>query len=161
MIAGLEPERVESGNERRNPGVPRPVGEAQLAVDDRQRLGVARDARNKARPEVKHGPAFDRSAELAAPRGDDASLQGLPRNLGRLQVIVLPRFSPLRKLLETTKTNLLLVHICSRKKGHGEDDSRGSAGDDNREVSAQAGEAAPLEYADGGPRPPGLAEVAR
>src|SRR5262245_17086007 len=75
MIAGLEPERVESGNERRDPRVPRPVGEAQVAVDDRQRLGIARDARNKARPEVKHGPAFDRSAELAAPRGDDTSLQ--------------------------------------------------------------------------------------
>src|SRR5262245_34810804 len=75
MIAGLEPERVESGNECRDPAVPRPVGEAQVAVDDRQRLGIARDARNKARAEVKHGPAFDRSAELAAPHGDDTSLQ--------------------------------------------------------------------------------------
>src|SRR5262245_28897833 len=75
MIAGLEPERVETGNERQNPTVPGAVGEAQVTVDDRQRLGIARDARKKARAEVKHGPAFDRSAELATPQGDDTSLQ--------------------------------------------------------------------------------------
>jgi hypothetical protein len=75
MVARGEPERVETGNERRNPAVPRAVGEAQVAVDDCQRLGIACDARKKARTEVKHGPAFDRSAELAAPQGDDTSLQ--------------------------------------------------------------------------------------
>src|SRR5262245_64697269 len=75
MVVPGEPQRVKTGNERRNLEVPHAVAEAQVAVDDRQRLRIARDARKKARAEVKHGPAFDPSAELAARQGDDTSLQ--------------------------------------------------------------------------------------
>ena len=55
MIARPEPEVVEAGDERRNLLVPHAIGQAQFAVDDRQRVGIARDTRDETRAEIKHG----------------------------------------------------------------------------------------------------------
>ena len=66
MIAGREPERVEAGNERRDPPVPVAVGQAHVAVDDRQRLRVARDARQKARCRDQAWRAVSRSMACPA-----------------------------------------------------------------------------------------------
>ena len=54
VITRLEAERVEGGNQRGNPPVPLAVGQAQIAVDDRERTGIARHARQKAGSEIKH-----------------------------------------------------------------------------------------------------------
>src|SRR6266404_1325399 len=54
MVASFESERVEAGNERRNFFVPSAVGETDIAVDDRERVRVARDAGEEARAEIKH-----------------------------------------------------------------------------------------------------------
>ena len=54
MIAGREPERVEARHQGRDAPVPIAVGQAHIAVDDRQRLRIARDARQKAGAEIKH-----------------------------------------------------------------------------------------------------------
>src|SRR5262249_19554513 len=64
VVAGLEAELVEARNQRRNPLEPRAIGQAQLAVDDRQRLRIACDARQEADAEIKHSPTLgDRLAE--------------------------------------------------------------------------------------------------
>ncbi len=54
MVASFESERVEAGNERRNFFVPSAVSEMDIAVDDRERVRVARDAGEEARAEIKH-----------------------------------------------------------------------------------------------------------
>ena len=64
MIAGLQSDLVERGDQRGNFRVPLPVGQPQLAVDNGQRFGIAVDARNKAGAEVKHDRAPD---EVSAP----------------------------------------------------------------------------------------------
>src|SRR5262245_1160552 len=161
MSAGLEPERVESGNERRNPAVPRAVGEAQVAVDDRQRLRIARDARKKARAEVKHGPAFDPSAELAAPQGDDTSLQTLsPGPAQAAQAPDLPSVCDLEKLRETTGNSSIVGPYCVSRLRHGENDSRGPSGYANGEAKTGAREAGALEHAHRGTRSPRLQALA-
>ena len=48
MIAGLQPDRVEARDQRRNAPVPLRVGQPQLAIDDRQRMRIAGDAGEKA-----------------------------------------------------------------------------------------------------------------
>src|SRR6516225_6715208 len=54
MVAGFKSERIEAGNQRRNSFVPSAVGQADIAVDDRERVWVARDAGEEARAEIKH-----------------------------------------------------------------------------------------------------------
>ena len=54
MITRLEAERIEGSHQCGNPPVPLAVGEAQIAIDDRERPGIARDACQKAGSEIKH-----------------------------------------------------------------------------------------------------------
>src|ERR1700730_18633089 len=54
MVAGFKHERVESGTKRPNFFVPSAVGKPTIAVDDRERGRVARDAGEEARAEIKH-----------------------------------------------------------------------------------------------------------
>jgi hypothetical protein len=65
MIAGLEPDFVESGNEGRNLAVLCAVTLPLWAVDDCERIGIARYARDKARAEIKH-PACPYAADTPA-----------------------------------------------------------------------------------------------
>ena len=55
MVAGLELQRVEARHQRRNPAVPFGIGEAHAAIDDRERMGIARDAGEEACAEIEHG----------------------------------------------------------------------------------------------------------
>ena len=55
MVAGLELQGVEARHQRRNPAVPLGIGEAHAAVDDGERMGVARDAGEEACAEIEHG----------------------------------------------------------------------------------------------------------
>ena len=50
----LQAERIERVHDASDAAMPLPVAQAQLAVDDRQRVRVARDAGEKARAEIKH-----------------------------------------------------------------------------------------------------------
>ena len=54
VIAGFEPERVEPRDERRDAAVPLRIGQAQVAVDDGKRVGVARHTAEKTQTKVKH-----------------------------------------------------------------------------------------------------------
>jgi hypothetical protein len=54
MVAGSKPERVEGGDERGNFFVPGAVAQPHIAIDDRQRLAIARDACEEARAQIKH-----------------------------------------------------------------------------------------------------------
>jgi hypothetical protein len=65
MIAGSEPEVAEGRHERGNFCIPRPIGEPLIAVDNGERIGVALDAGNEARSEIKHA---DGPRAAAAPR---------------------------------------------------------------------------------------------
>src|SRR6516225_6668350 len=71
MVASFKSERVEAGNERRNFFVPSAVGETDIAVDDRERAWIARDAGEEARAEIKHRgglPARSIGEPYRAPR---------------------------------------------------------------------------------------------
>ena len=48
VVARAEPDGVETGDQRRNAPVPLRVGEADFAVDDGERVGIAGDAAEKA-----------------------------------------------------------------------------------------------------------------
>jgi hypothetical protein len=61
VVAGFESERVEAGNERRDFVVPGAVAQPDIPVDDRQRLGITRDACEEARAEIKHRGALSGS----------------------------------------------------------------------------------------------------
>ena len=54
MVAGLQPEPVEARDQRGNPPVPLRIGEAHVAIDDGERVRVARNAGQKARAKIKH-----------------------------------------------------------------------------------------------------------
>ena len=54
MVAGLKPELVEARDQRRNAAVPLRVGQAHLAIDDSERIGIAGDAAEKALAEIEH-----------------------------------------------------------------------------------------------------------
>src|SRR6202034_407975 len=55
MIAGPQPDFIESSDQGGNLRIPRPIGEPYVAVDNRQGFGIALDAGDKARTEIKHG----------------------------------------------------------------------------------------------------------
>ena len=48
MIAGLQPDRVEARDQRRNAPVPLRISQPHLAIGNRQRLRIAGDAAEKA-----------------------------------------------------------------------------------------------------------------
>ena len=54
VVAGLQPECGRASHQRRNPPIPLRVGQAHAAVDDRQRVGIARHAGDKAGSKIKH-----------------------------------------------------------------------------------------------------------
>ena len=68
MVAGLEPEPVEARDQRGNPPVPLRIGQAHLAIDDGERVRVARHAGQKAGSKIKHSSSIGRSVFLAAAR---------------------------------------------------------------------------------------------
>ena len=55
MVARVESKIVEAGDKRRNLSVPGVIGQPQLTVDDRQRVGITRHTGKEARAEIKHG----------------------------------------------------------------------------------------------------------
>src|SRR6516225_2949852 len=57
MVAGFKTEIGKRGDERRDFSEPGVVGEPYVAIDDRQRMRIARDAAEKAGAEVKHATA--------------------------------------------------------------------------------------------------------
>ena len=56
MVAGGKPDLVKAGDQRRDAPIPLAIVEANVAVDDRQRIRIACDAGEKAGAEIKHGP---------------------------------------------------------------------------------------------------------
>ena len=66
MVAGLEPQPVEARDQRGNPPVPLRIGETHVAIDDGERVRVARNAGQKARAKIKHGFKHWSSVFLAA-----------------------------------------------------------------------------------------------
>src|SRR5262245_52446407 len=54
MVPSSESKLVEADHERGNFLVPGAVGQAEVAIDYCQRFGIARDAREEARAEIKH-----------------------------------------------------------------------------------------------------------
>jgi hypothetical protein len=64
MVAGPKLQRVEARDQRRNPPVPLGIGEAHAAIDDRERVGVARDAGQEACAEIEHGGLLVRRCSL-------------------------------------------------------------------------------------------------
>jgi len=54
MIAGLQAETVEGHHQRGNLVVPLAIGQPEIAVDQRNGIGIARGAGNKAAGEIKH-----------------------------------------------------------------------------------------------------------
>ena len=68
MVAGLEPEPVEARDQRGNPPVPLRIGQPHVAIDDGERVRIARHAGEKARAKIKHRFEHRSSVFLAAPR---------------------------------------------------------------------------------------------
>ena len=60
MVAGLQAERVEARDDGRDAPVPLRIGEPHVAVDDRERVRIARDAGDEAGAEIKHRAASSR-----------------------------------------------------------------------------------------------------
>src|SRR6476646_1622052 len=54
MIVGLQPEPVEARDQRGNPPVPFRITQPHLAIDDGERVRIARHAGDKTGPKIKH-----------------------------------------------------------------------------------------------------------
>ena len=65
---GFRPSASRPATTRRDAPVPLRISEPHVAVDDRERVGIARDAGEEAGAEVKHRAASERSRHRARPR---------------------------------------------------------------------------------------------
>jgi hypothetical protein len=69
MVAGPHAERVETRDHAGDAAVPLRIGQPHRAVDDRERIGVARHAGDEAEPQVKHKA----SCSAVVLKGSDAT----------------------------------------------------------------------------------------
>ena len=80
MLAGAEPERIESGDRAADALQPRGIGETPIPVHDRAGGGIAGRRSEKRPSEVRHRPVAPRSArtppEIQAPAGSPRAADG-------------------------------------------------------------------------------------